>query len=61
MAGGPSAWRTTPGCNFNLNEDPYKEMNLARLHHYRPERRKMIARLKQGIAETVDRFALPDN
>jgi len=44
-----------------LNEDPYKEMNLARLHHYRPERRKMIARLKQGIAETVDRFALPDN
>jgi hypothetical protein len=32
---------------FNLNEDPYEEMNLAQLNRYRPERKKMIACLKQ--------------
>ena len=34
---------------FNLNEDPYEEMNVAQLDRYRPERRKMIARLKQWV------------
>ena len=35
---------------FNLNEDPYEEMNLAQLDRYRPERKKLIAQ-----AETVGR------
>jgi len=46
---------------FNLNEDPYEEMNLAQLDRYRAERRKTIARLKQWIADTGDKFAVPDN
>jgi arylsulfatase A-like enzyme len=46
---------------FNLNEDPYEEMNLAQLNHYRPERQKMIARLKQWVADTGDTFAIPED
>jgi arylsulfatase A-like enzyme len=46
---------------FNLNEDPDEEMNLAQLDRYRPERKKMIARLKQWIADTGDRFSIPEN
>lgn len=46
---------------FNLNDDPYEEMNLAQLNRYRPERKKMIARLKQWVADTGDRFALPED
>ena len=46
---------------FNLNEDPYEEINLAQLDRYRPERRKSIARLKQWIADTGDKFAVPEN
>jgi arylsulfatase A-like enzyme len=46
---------------FNLNEDPYEEMNLAQLDRYRPERKKLIARLKQWGADTGDRFAIPED
>jgi arylsulfatase A-like enzyme len=46
---------------FNLNEDPYEEMNLAQLDHYGPERKKLISRLKQWIADTGDRFVVPEN
>jgi arylsulfatase A-like enzyme len=46
---------------FNLNEDPYEEMNVAQLNRYRPERRKAIARLKQWVADTGDRFAIPED
>jgi arylsulfatase A-like enzyme len=46
---------------FNLNDDPYEEMNLAQMNRYRPERKKMIARLKQWVADTGDRFAIPQD
>ncbi len=46
---------------FNLNEDPYEEQNLAHLDRYRAERKKMIARLKQWIADTGDKFSVPEN
>jgi arylsulfatase A-like enzyme len=44
---------------FNLNEDPYELVNLAHHSRYRRERRKLIDRLKQWIADTGDKFAVP--
>jgi hypothetical protein len=46
---------------FNLNDDPYEEMNVAQLDRYKPERKKLIDRLKQWDAETGDRFAVPED
>ena len=46
---------------FNLNDDPYEEVNVAQLDHYRPERKKLIARLKQWVADTGDHFEIPEN
>jgi hypothetical protein len=46
---------------FNLNEYPYEEMNLSQLDRYRPERKKLIAQLRQWGAETGDRFATPED
>jgi arylsulfatase A-like enzyme len=46
---------------FNLNEDPYEQVNLAHNNRFRAERRKLIARLKQWVADTGDRFAVPDD
>ncbi len=46
---------------FNLNEDPYELVNLAHYNKYRAERKKLIARLKQWVSDTGDRFAVPDN
>lgn len=45
---------------FNLNDDPYEEVNLAQLDRYLPERKKLIARLQQWVADTGDHFAIPD-
>ncbi len=45
---------------FNLNEDPYEEMNLAHSYLYSVERRKLIGRLKQWVNDTDDRFPIPD-
>ena len=44
---------------FNLNEDPYELANLAQNAKYKAERRKLIARLKQWVADTDDKFAIP--
>ena len=44
---------------FNLNEDPYEQMNLAHNNLYRAERQKLIGRLKQWVADTGDQFAIP--
>lgn len=44
---------------FNLNEDPYEQMNLAHNNLYRAERKKLIARLTQWVNETGDKFAIP--
>lgn len=46
---------------FDLNEDSYEEINVAQLNRYRPERRKLIARLRQWVADTGDRFAIPED
>lgn len=45
---------------FNLNEDPYGQANLAHNNAYRAERKKLIARLRQWVAGTGDRFHSPD-
>jgi arylsulfatase A-like enzyme len=44
---------------FNLNDDPYETANLALNEKYKPERRKLIARLKQWTADTGDKFNIP--
>jgi arylsulfatase A-like enzyme len=45
---------------FNLNEDPYEQVNVAHNVKYRAERRKLAGRLKQWVADTGDKFAVPD-
>jgi arylsulfatase A-like enzyme len=44
---------------FNLNEDPYEESNLVYNNKYRNERKKLIERLKQWVADTGDEFTVP--
>jgi arylsulfatase A-like enzyme len=44
---------------FNLNDDPYEEANLAQNNKYRVERKKMIVRLNQWVADTGDKFVIP--
>ena len=46
---------------YNLNEDPYEQANLAHNNRYRAERRKLLARLKQWIDDTADRFPAPED
>lgn len=46
---------------FNLNDDPYEQVNLAHNQQYASERKALIARLRQWIADTGDRFSVPDN
>jgi arylsulfatase A-like enzyme len=46
---------------FNLNEDPYEEADLAQNNRYRAERRKLIERLRQWVADTGDHFSIPDD
>jgi arylsulfatase A-like enzyme len=46
---------------FNLNEDPYEEVNLAQLNRYRPQRKLLIARLKQWVSDTGDQFTVPED
>ena len=46
---------------FNLNEDPYEESNLAHNSAYRNERKRLIARLKQWVADTGDAFTIPED
>ena len=46
---------------FNLQDDPYEEANLAYNNRYRPERKKLIARLRQWVADTGDHFAIPED
>ena len=47
------------GSMFNLNEDPYEQVNVAFNSQYRAERNQLIARLKQWVADTGDKFQLP--
>lgn len=45
---------------FNLNEDPYELTNLAHNNLVRAERVKLLARLKQWVNDTGDKFTLPE-
>ena len=44
---------------FNLNEDPYEQVNVAFNAEYQKERKALIARLKQWVADTGDKFTIP--
>ena len=46
---------------FNLNEDPYEQANLAQNNRYRAERKKLIGRLRQWVADTGDTFPTPED
>jgi arylsulfatase A-like enzyme len=45
---------------FNLIEDPYEQVNVAFNSAYQNQRNRLIARLKQWIADTGDTFKTPD-
>ncbi len=45
---------------FNLNEDPYEQVNLAHNSAYRAQRKKLLGRLREWIGGTGDKFALPE-
>jgi arylsulfatase A-like enzyme len=46
---------------FNLIDDPYEQVNVVLNEGYRPQRKQLIARLKQWIADTGDTFDVPEN
>ena len=46
---------------FNLNEDPYEEANLALNNAFRTERKRLLGRLHQWVADTGDKFELPSD
>jgi arylsulfatase A-like enzyme len=45
---------------FNLNEDPFEQVNVAHNTRYRAERRKLTDRLQQWVNDTGDKFQVPD-
>ncbi len=45
---------------FNLNEDPYEEANQAQNNEHRAERKRLLARLKQWVTDTGDRFSVSE-
>jgi arylsulfatase A-like enzyme len=54
------AFEGAPWLMFNLNEDPLEQANLAHNNRYRAERVKLASRLRQWIADTDDKFAVPE-
>jgi arylsulfatase A-like enzyme len=46
---------------FNLNEDPYELANLAHENNIRGERKRLIIRLRQWVADTGDKFSVPED
>jgi arylsulfatase A-like enzyme len=49
-----------PWLMFNLNEDPYEQANLAHNTAFNVQRQRLHDRLARWIADTGDRFNLPD-
>jgi arylsulfatase A-like enzyme len=45
---------------FNLNDDPYEQMNLAHDLKYRVKRKELNDKLKVFIEKTNDKFELPN-
>jgi len=48
-----------PWLMFNLNEDPYEQVNLAHNTKFKAERKRLHDRLAQWTADTGDSFSLP--
>lgn len=48
-----------PWLLYNLNDDPYEQVNLAHNSRYASQRGKLQQRLAQWLEETEDRFKLP--
>ncbi|WJH34799.1 hypothetical protein N6H14_00930 [Paenibacillus sp. CC-CFT747] len=48
-----------PWLLFNLNEDPFEQVNLAHNPLYREERRRLGLKLQEWIDRTADSFRLP--
>jgi arylsulfatase A-like enzyme len=46
---------------YNLNDDPYEQVNLAHNNRYTAERKKLIARTRQWAADVGDEFKFPEN
>lgn len=46
---------------YDLNEDPYEQVNLAHNNRFRTERKRLIERLRQWVSDTGDEFKLPEN
>jgi arylsulfatase A-like enzyme len=49
-----------PWLLFNLNDDPYEQINMAHNSKYASERKKLNDRLAQWIHDTDDQFSLPE-
>ena len=49
-----------PWMLHNLNEDPFEQANLAHNNAYRAELKRLNNRLKQWVADTGDKFTLPE-
>ena len=49
-----------PWMLFNLNEDPYEQVNLALNRKYASQRERLQTRLARWIQETGDNFKLPE-
>ncbi|MCC2686875.1 MAG: sulfatase [Paenibacillaceae bacterium] len=45
---------------FNLNEDPYEQVNLAHNSKYAQKRKQLNTLLGEWVAKTDDKFALPE-
>ena len=54
------AFEGTSWLLYNLNEDPYEQVNLAHNNRYRAERKRLIERVRQWVADTDDEFKLPE-
>lgn len=46
---------------YNLNEDPYEQVNVAHNNRYAAERKKLTARVRQWVADTGDKFVVPND
>jgi len=48
-----------PWLMFNLNDDPYEQVNLAHNSRFDKDRRRLNERLQRWIDDTGDEFRLP--
>jgi arylsulfatase A-like enzyme len=55
------AFEGTSYLMYNLNEDPYEQINLANNNRFRTERKRLIERVRQWSADVNDPFELPES